>query len=48
MTEAITTITTLVGNVLTLIEGNGVLMVCLCASLFSMAIGFVRRLVGRY
>lgn len=48
MDAAITTLTGLIGDVITLVTGNQYLMIFFVAGIFSMAIGFVKKLMGRY
>lgn len=48
MTQAITDVMSVVSTVMTTIESNAVLMAFMCAGLVGVAVGIVRKLVGRY
>lgn len=44
---SVSTITTTISSIISLISGNEILMVFMCAPVVSIAIGFVKKLVGR-
>lgn len=48
MTTAISNLTTTMSSVITLVEGNSVMMTFFCAGIFSLAVGMVKKLVGRF
>lgn len=48
MSTAITTVTDMIGSVITIIEGNATLMAFFVAGLVGVGIGLVKRLVGSY
>lgn len=48
MTTAVSTIFTNAGTVLSTIAGNPLLMVFACSGVVGIAIGVVRKLIGRY
>lgn len=48
MSDAISSVMSVVSTVMTTIQGNTVLMAFFCAGLVGVAVSIVRRLVGRY
>lgn len=48
MTQAISDVMSVVSTMMTTIEGNKVLMAFFVSGLIGIAVGIVRRLVGRY
>lgn len=47
MTTALSNVLTIVGNVMTTIEGNSVLMAMFCAPLVGVAVSIVKKLVRK-
>ena len=48
MTDAVTSVMGIVSSLLTTIQGNSILMAFMCAGLIGIAVGIIKKLVGRY
>ena len=48
MTDAVSSVMGIVSSLMTTIQGNDVLMAFMCAGLIGIAVGVIKKLVGRY
>ena len=48
MTDAVTSVMGIVSSLMTTIQGNSILMAFMCAGLIGIAVGIIKKPVGRY
>lgn len=48
MTDAVSSVMGIVSSLMTTIQGNEILMAFMCAGLIGIAVGVIKKLVGRY
>ena len=48
MTDAVTSVMGIVTSLMKTIQGNEILMAFMCAGLIGIAVGVIKKLVGRY
>lgn len=48
MSDAVASVMSIVTSLMTTIQGNEILMAFMCAGLIGIAVGVIKKLVGRY
>ena len=48
MSDAVASVMSIVNSLMTTIQGNAILMAFMCAGLIGIAVGVIKKLVGRY
>ena len=48
MSDAVASVMGIVNSLMTTIQGNSILMAFMCAGLIGIAVGVIKKLVGRY